>query len=383
MSLITTQNALLELCDQLAAKRYITVDTEFLRERTFWPQLCLVQVAAPDMEAMIDPLANGIDLKPFFDLLANPNVLKVMHGCRQDIEIFYKMTEQIPTPIFDTQIAAMVCGFGDTVSYEVLIKNTIGARIDKANRFTDWSQRPLSEAQLAYAQGDVTHLRGAFEQLEQQLAENGRAAWLDEEMAKLLDPSIYKQDPADGWRRLRIQDRRPAVIGTLIEVTKWRDNEAQTRDVPRNRVLKDDCLRDLAAQRPENKKALARLRSIPRGFENSRHAAPLLEAIARGRKMTEEQMPNMPELVVNKPGIRPTVDLLKVLLKQRSEASGVAPKLIAATTDLERIAGEESPDIAIMHGWRYEIFGAYAEKLKHGRLALACEEGKVVLVERD
>ncbi len=381
MHLITTQKELVTLCDKLAGKRYITVDTEFLREKTYWPQLCLIQTAAPDIEAMIDPLADGLDLQPFFDMLVNPNVLKVMHGCRQDIEIFYKTTQQIPKPIFDTQIAAMVCGFGDAVGYETLIKKTTGDKIDKANRFTDWSHRPLSEAQLAYAQADVTHLRDAFEYLEKQLATNGRVSWLDEEMAKLLEPAIYEQNPTDGWRRLKMQDHRPHVIGVLMEVTQWRDTQAQARNVPRNRVLKDDALRELALQRPEDKAALMRLRAVPRGFAESRHAAALLEAVKRGKQMTSDTMPDMPKPSVNRPGIRPLVELLKVLLKHRSEVTGVAPKLIASIADLECLASVDKPDIAAMQGWRHEIFGTYAEKLKQGRLALASEGDKVVLVE--
>ena len=252
MNLITTNDALAELCDALAGKRYITVDTEFLRESTFWPKLCLIQTAAHDIEAMIDPLAEGIDLQPFYDLMANENVLKVMHGCRQDVEIFHKEAGIIPAPLFDTQIAAMVCGFGDAVGYENLIKNTTGGKIDKGSRFTDWSQRPLSEAQLTYALADVTHLRDAFEYLENELKKNGRASWLEEESAQLSDPEIYQQRPENAWKRFRMQDRRVHVLGVLIEVAAWREEEAQSRNVPRNRILKDDAVRELALQGPND-----------------------------------------------------------------------------------------------------------------------------------
>ena len=385
MNLITTQPALQALCDQLATQNYITIDTEFLREKTFWPKLCLIQTAAPDIEAMIDPLVEGLDLQPFFDLLSNKNLLKVMHGCRQDIEIFYNMTQNIPQPLFDTQIAAMVCGFGDAVGYEALVKGTTGDKIDKTNRFTDWSQRPLSTAQLTYAQADVTHLRGAFEFLQKKLTENNRQTWVREEMEVLLNPALYIQDPANGWQRLRMQDRRPAVIGTLMKVTQWRDTEAQKRDVPRNRVLKDDAMREIALQRPKDKTALSRLRAVPRGFENSRFAAPVLAAVKEGKKLTTENMPDLPKLVSNRRSIAPLVDLLRVLLKQRSEATGVAPKLIASIADLERIASQEKDeyksDIAALQGWRYEIFGSYAEKLKSGKLALASQNNVVTLVE--
>ena len=382
MNLITTNDALAELCEALAGERYITVDTEFLRESTFWPKLCLIQTAAQGIEAMIDPLAEDLDLQPFYDLMANENVLKVMHGCRQDVEIFHKEAGIIPAPLFDTQIAAMVCGFGDAVGYENLIKNTTGGKIDKGSRFTDWSQRPLSDAQLTYALADVTHLRDAFEYLENELKKNGRASWLEEESAQLSDPEIYQQSPENAWKRFRMQDRRAHVLGVLIEVAAWREEEAQSRNVPRNRILKDDAIRELALQAPKDKKGLSKLRAVPRGYENSRHAEPLLEAIARGRQKAKEDLPPMPAPTVNRPGIGPLVDLLKVLLKQRSEETGVAPKLIANVADLERLASDETPDIPAMHGWRYEIFGDYAIALKQGRLALASENDGVVLVKR-
>ena len=383
MELITTNEALSELCAELANQRYITVDTEFLREKTFWPQLCLIQTAGQDIEAMIDPLAEGIDLAPFYALLANENVLKVMHGCRQDIEIFFHQAQTIPKPLFDTQIAAMVCGFGDAVGYETLIRKTTGGKIDKGSRFTDWSHRPLSDNQLTYALADVTHLRGAFEFLENELVENGRGAWLDEETALLSDPEIYAQRPENAWKRLRMQDRRPHVIGVLIEVAAWRETEAQSRNVPRNRILKDDALRELALQGPKDKRGLTRLRAVPKGFEGSRYADPLLEAVARGRKMEKDDLPDLPAPAVNRQGIGPLVDLLKVLLKQRSEETGVAPKLIANVSDLERIASDNAPDVAALKGWRHEIFGQYAEALKAGKLALASQDDAVILVERD
>jgi ribonuclease D len=382
MNLITTNTDLIALCAALAEQRYITVDTEFLRESTFWPKLCLIQTAAEGIEAMIDPLAEDLDLEPFYALMVNPDVLKVMHGCRQDVEIFHKQAGIIPTPLFDTQIAAMVCGFGDAVGYENLIKNTTGGKIDKGSRFTDWSQRPLSEAQLTYAQADVTHLRDAFEYLEAELKKNGRETWLEEESALLSDPEIYEQKPENAWKRFKMQDRRAHVLGVLIEVAAWREVEAQSRDVPRNRILKDEAVRELALQGPKDKKALSKLRAVPRGYENSRHAEPLLEAIARGRKKTKDDLPAMPSPTVNRPGIGPLVDLLKVLLKQRSEETGVAPKLIANVADLERLASDDAPDIAAMQGWRHEIFGQYATQLKQGKLALASENDTVVLVKR-
>ena len=382
MELITDNTALADFCEKLSTQRYITIDTEFLRESTFWPKLCLIQAAGDGFEGMIDPLAEGLDLQPFLDLLRNPNVLKVMHGCRQDVEIFYRLAELIPAPLFDTQIAAMVCGFGDAVGYENLIKQTTGGKIDKGSRFTDWSHRPLTEAQLTYALADVTHLRGAFEILEKKLKENGRESWLEEESALLSDPEIYAQRPENAWKRLKMQDRRPHVLGVLIEVAAWRETEAQSRDVPRNRIIKDDAIRELALQGPKDKKALGRLRAIPRGYENSKHAEPLLEAVARGRAMEKEALPHVPPPAVNRPGIGPLVDLLKVLLKQRSEETGVAPKLIANVADLERIASDAEPDVPALHGWRHDIFGQYALDLKAGKLALASENDTVILVQR-
>ncbi len=383
MNLISTTEELKALCADLAACPYITVDTEFLRENTFWPILCLIQTAGHNVEGMIDPLAEGIDLQPFYDLLVNPNVLKVMHGCRQDVEIFHHQAGVIPTPLFDTQIAAMVCGFGDAVGYETLIHKTTNGKIDKASRFTDWSHRPLSDAQLTYALSDVTHLRDAYEYLDETLEKNGRRAWLEEESNLLSDPEVYLQSPENAWRRLRMQDRRPKVLGVLIEVAKWRDSEAQSRNVPRNRVLKDDAIRELALQAPKDKAALARLRAVPRGFENSRHAEALLEAVKIGRNKKPEELPEVQAAVVNRPGIGPLVELLKVLLKQRSEETQVAPKLIANVADLERIASDQDPDVPAMRGWRREIFGQHALDLKQGRLALASDNDMVILVARD
>lgn len=382
MDLIANTNALAKLCHELAEAPFITVDTEFIRETTYWPQLCLIQVASPTRAAMIDPLSAEIDLAPFLALLRDPQVVKVMHGCRQDIEIFYKLDGLIPNPLVDTQIAAMACGFGDAVGYETLISKTVGAKIDKGPRFTDWSQRPLSEAQLKYALADVTHLIQAYQVIQAQLEQNGRAQWVREEMAVLLDPQTYVQHPENAWKRLKMQERRPQVIGVLVAVSAWREQEAQERNVPRNRILKDDAVREVALQRPTSKQALAQLRAIPKGFENSRYADGLLEAITRGMAAKPESLPKMPKPVVNRPGIGPLVDLLRVLLRQRCDACDVAPKLIASVADLERIASDKKPDVPAMHGWRYEVFGQYALALKTGKLALASEDDQVILMER-
>ncbi|MBE8190949.1 MAG: ribonuclease D [Alphaproteobacteria bacterium] len=382
MLLISTTEELRTFCDKIADAPYMTVDTEFMRERTFWSILCLIQVASPEHEAMIDPMAAGIDLSPFYALLTKPDIVKVMHGCRQDIEIFHHEAGIMPNPVYDTQIAAMVCGFGDAVGYETLIRRTINVEIDKSNRFTDWARRPLSDAQLDYALSDVTLLRDAYEVLTKQIEETKRSAWVEEEMADLTDPRHYVQDPNEAWRRFKISDRRPRVFGTLIAVTKWRDEQAQKQNVPRRRILKDDTIRALAQQAPKDKQALSRMRGMPRGFEKSSQAESLLAAIKKGVATPAEDLPPLPELVVNRPGMGALVDLLKVLLKHCSDENEVAPKLIGNVADLERIACDGEPKVASMRGWRFEVFGQHALALKSGKLALSTADDKIVLIER-
>lgn len=380
MELIRSTENLASLCQSLAAHPYLTIDTEFIRETTFWPRLCLIQVGFEGQGHLIDPLAEGLDLTPFIDLLKNPKIVKVMHGCRQDIEIFFKISGTIPTPLFDTQIAAMACGFGDAVSYENLIKKTVNMRIDKGPRFTDWSHRPLSDAQLTYALSDVTHLCAAYHHLCDMLEQKQRAHWLEEEMAVLIDPQTYVQAPDQAWRRLKMIDKRPRVLGVLMAVADWRERVAQERDVPRSRVVKDEAVREIALQGPRDKATLARLRSLPKGFENSRHASDLLAAIQQGLEMAPEDLPPIPQPLDNRPGIGPLVELLKVLLKQRCDVCDVAPKLIANVADLERIASDEKPSVAALSGWRHEVFGQYALALKSGKLALTCQDDQVVLI---
>ena len=382
MELISNTADLKDFCAELAKSDFITVDTEFIRETTYWPQLCLIQAANVARAAMIDPLAEGIDLTPFLSLLRDQNIVKVMHGCRQDIEIFFNLAQIIPTPLFDTQIAAMACGFGDAVGYETLIAKTVGAKIDKGSRFTDWERRPLSDSQLKYALADVTHLRDAYVFLRDQLKNNGRDHWVREEMAVILDPETYLQRPENAWKRLRMQERRPHVIGVLVAVAAWRETQARERNVPRNRILKDDAIREIALQGPRSVDALTRLRAVPKGFEKSRMAETLIEAVTAGLEADPKSLPKMPRAVVNRAGIGPLVDLLRVLLKQRCDECDVAPKLIASAADLERIASDTDPDVPAMRGWRYEIFGQYAMDLKNGKLALASEGDNVVLVVR-
>ena len=383
MRLLTTTSELNQACAQFQNSRYVTIDTEFLREKTFWPKLCLIQIAMPGFEALIDPLAEGINMSRLFEILKNPDILKVMHGCRQDIEIFYKEAGIIPSPMMDTQVMAMVCGYGDSISYEALVKRIAKGTIDKGSRFTDWSRRPLNNDQLTYALADVTYLRDIFENLENDLKKTGRLAWLSEEMDILTNPETYNQSPENAWKRLKFQDKRPNIMGVVIELAKWREIQAQTRDLPRNRILKDDAIREIALQNPKKPEDFDKMRSVPTGFISSRNAAGLMEAIEAGRKLTKKDLPPPPPVVDNRPGIGPLVDLLKVLLKYCCEENQVAPKLIANVAELERIASDDNPDVKCMEGWRKDVFGAAAMDLKNGRLALASENDRILIIKRD
>jgi ribonuclease D len=378
MDLITTTDALAAACGRLARHSYVTVDTEFLRETTYYPKLCLVQLAAPEEAVLVDPLADGINLDPFLDLMADPNVVKVFHSARQDLEIVWNLGRLLPAPLFDTQVAAMVCGYGDSVSYEQLANDLAKARIDKSSRFTDWSRRPLTEAQLSYALSDVTHLISVYEALRAQLASSGRQAWLDEEMAVLTSPETYKADPDNAWRRLVGRLRKTREVAVLMEVAAWREREAQTRDVPRGRILKDDALVDLATAAPRSVEALGRLRSIPNGFERSRTAADILDAVERGLARDPKTVP-VPDRSRRSGVTGAVVDLLKVLLKAVAEQEGVAPKIIATVEDLEAIAENDDAEVTALHGWRRQLFGEKALALKAGRLGLAMDRGRVTV----
>ena len=382
MTLISDGRALAAFCDQLRAADAITVDTEFLREATYWPRLCLVQVAGPHQAAAIDPLASGMDLAPLFELLADRRILKVFHSARQDIEIFYQLMGTVPAPLFDTQIAAMVCGFGDQVGYDVLVAKLTGTQIDKLSRFTDWSLRPLRDAQLRYALADVTHMREVYERLRVELAANGRAGWLAEEMALLSDPATYALEPDDAWRRLKPRTTRPRYLAILREVAAWREREAQRRDVPRGRVLRDEALTEIAATAPEDAAALARTRALSAKLAAGPMGAAILAAVARGRATPPEGCPRLPSKTTLPPGLGPVVELLKVLLKMKCEEHHVAPRLVASAADLHSIAADDAADVPALGGWRRELFGADALALKAGRFGLSVEGRKVRLVRR-
>ncbi|PJI45820.1 MAG: ribonuclease D [Rhizobium sp.] len=380
--MIETTAALEEACLKLAQSDFITIDTEFLRETTFWPELCLIQMASPDLEVIVDPLAKGLDLSPFFALMADTSVIKVFHAARQDIEIIFHLGNLIPHPIFDTQVAAMVCGFGDSVSYDQLVQKVKNVHIDKTSRFTDWSRRPLSEKQLDYALADVTHLRDVYLKLKEELDREGRAGWLTEEMAILESRETYDLHPDDAWQRLKMRLRKPQELAVMQYVAAWREREARNRNVPRSRVLKDDAIYEIAQQQPKDTDALSRLRTIPKGWERSTSGAAIIEQVNAALALPKTEMPHVNRHSQAPEGAQAAVELLKVLLRLTSEKHGVASKVIANTEDLEKIAAEgEKADVPAMHGWRRELFGDVALKLISGGVGLRFIDKRVEAVE--
>ncbi len=380
MTPITTTAELADVCTRMARHSFVTVDTEFLRETTYYPLLCVAQMATDDEAVVVDALAKGLDLTPFFDLMNNDKVCKVFHAARQDIEIVWNMAKKIPHPIFDTQVAAMVLGYGDSISYDQLVQRITGDTLDKSNRFTDWTRRPLSEAQLVYAVADVTHLRDVYRKLAADLAARSRTEWVEAEMRILTSPETYRMDPDNAWERLKSRVRKPKELAVLIEMAAWREREAQTRDVPRGRVLKDDVLGDIAVQAPTTVERLGNLRSLPKGFERSRWGDAIIAAVERGLARDPKTLPRLDRFRPAANGAA-TVELLKVLLRMTSERHGVAAKVIATVDDLDRIAADDEADVPALKGWRRELFGDKALALKHGRLALAVEKGRVVPVD--
>jgi ribonuclease D len=364
----------------LAAAEFVAVDTEFMREQTFWPHLCLIQMAGAADEVIVDPLADGIDLEPFWALMASPGVVKVFHAARQDIEIVWALGKRMPTPIFDTQVAAMVCGFGESVSYVSLVKKLTGKDLDKSSRFTDWSRRPLSQKQLVYALGDVTHLRDIYRQLKEDLDSSRRAQWLSEEMAVLTDIATYDVQPEDAWKRLKMRVRSRKALAVLIELAAWRERQAQAQNVPRGRILRDEALYDIANQAPTDAAKLSELRSLSDGFARSARAREIIEAVRRGLDRDPRGLPHVPNGQAPPAEVGATIELLRVLLKSAAARHRVAPRLIADAEDLERIATEAAPDIAVLRGWRRELFGADALRLKRGELALTLVDGEVAAI---
>jgi ribonuclease D len=379
--LITTTSELADACQRFARHPFVTVDTEFLRETTFWPILCVVQVASDDEALAIDALAPDIDLKPLFALMADPNVVKVFHAARQDVEIFWKLAGTVPAPMFDTQVAAMVCGYGDQVSYSELVQSVCKVTLDKSSRFTDWARRPLAPAQIVYAIGDVTHLRDVYRALLAQLDKSGRRSWLEDEMKVLTSVATYEQHPERAWERFKTRARKPRDLAVLMDLAAWRESEAQTRDVPRARVLKDDVLIEVALAAPRTREALANLRAFPRGMERSKAGDEIIAAVERGLARDPRTLPRLERERRNGGGSAATVELLKVLLRQVSDESGVATKMIATVDDLEAIASDDRAEVPALQGWRRKLFGERALQLKRGDLALTVEHGKVVALE--
>ncbi|HZO47687.1 MAG TPA: ribonuclease D [Xanthobacteraceae bacterium] len=381
MQPITDTKTLSDTCARLARHPFVTVDTEFLRESTYYPKLCVLQMASVDESVVVDALAPEIELQPLFDLLADQRVVKVFHAARQDIEICWHEAQMIPAPLFDTQVAAMVLGYGDSISYDQLVHRITGDTLDKSSRFTDWTRRPLSDAQLTYAVSDVTHLRDVYVKLSTDLTKQGRADWLHDEMRVLTSPATYRMEPELAWERLKARVRKPKELAVLIEVAAWREREAQTRDVPRSRVLKDDVIGDIAIQAPTTIERLAGLRSLPKGFERSKWGEAIIEAVKAGLARDPKTLPRFERARPAANG-QATVELLKVLLRMTSEKHGVAAKVIATVDDLDRIAADDAADVPALSGWRRELFGEKAIALKHGKLALAVEKGRVVAVDK-
>lgn len=378
--MIQDSAALAALCAILAQEAYVTVDTEFIRDKTYWPQLCLVQVAGTSVAAAIDPLAEGIDLTPLFELMANPAVLKVFHAARQDLEIFFNLTGTVPTPLWDSQVAAMVCGFGESASYETLAGKLANARIDKSSRFTDWSQRPLTDKQLSYALSDVTHLRVIYEKLSKRIEKAGRESWVQEEMAILTDPKTYQLDPETAWQRLRPRTGNRRFLAILKELAAWREAEAQRKNIPRQRLLKDEALLEAAANAPRAIADLGRMRALSKGMIEGSVGQGILAAVERGNAIPEADCPTLPEKPDVSGGRAALIELLKVLLKAKCDSNDVAQKLVANSADIETLAMEEAPTIHALTGWRREVFGEDALALKRGEVALTVKGDSIRLI---
>ena len=381
MTPITTTAELTAFCNQLKGQPFVAVDTEFMRETTYWPKLCLIQAAAPNAEAVIDPLADGIDLSPFLDVLRDETILKVFHAARQDVEIFNNL-QAMPKPMFDTQVAGMAAGFGEQIAYDALVRTMLKIEIDKSSRFTDWSRRPLSESQLAYALADVTHLAKLFPMLKAKLEAEGRLAWVTDEMANLTNPATYDVSPENAWKRLKPRRHTPKYLAVFKAVAAWRERTAQTRDQPRGRILKDEAIDEIATQCPTDAAAVDRMRSVPKGFSGSRFGPEMLEAV---KEALADPEANAPVIERAKPQHNPAagavVELLKVLLKARAEDAGVASKLIATVADLEQIANDDNAKTPALTGWRREAFGEDALRVKRGELALVLDGARVRVVE--
>jgi ribonuclease D len=379
---ITEQSALEDFCGKLAESDFICVDTEFHRETTYWPELCLVQASAPGVEGLIDPLAEDLDIGPFLNLIAADNRVKVFHAARQDIEIFNRLIGHPPGPVFDTQVAAMALGYGDSISYDNLVQRVLRRQIDKSSQFTDWMRRPLSQKQLVYALGDVTHLRDAYLIMRDKLDSSGRLPWVQEEMSDLEDPAKYDTDPAKAWQRLKLRTQKKDYTAVIVAVAAWREQLAQELDKPRRRILKDDAIQEIASQKPRSENDYNQLRAVPNGFVRSKHGQGLIEAVVAALDNPSSLAPDLEPRQQNAQIPAGAPELLKVLLKHVSDEHDVVPRLIANAADIDRIArGDKGDDIPAMQGWRYEMFGRKAEALLSGKLAVSFEGGQVRLFD--
>lgn len=370
-------------CNRMASEKFITVDTEFLRETTYYPKLCLIQIAGADEAVLIDPMAQGIDLAPFFELMANPQVLKVFHAARQDFEILIQLSGAVPTPVIDTQIAAMVCGFGDQVGYEAIVRKLVGASIDKSSQFTDWSRRPLTSKQALYAVSDVTHLRVVYEKLQAQLHDTGREGWLNDEIETLTSPETYRVEPEESYKRIKARIQNKKQFGVLISIAAWREREAQTRNVPRGRILKDEALAEIAIQMPQKPESINELRLVSKGTANSTMGAAILKAVAHGLARDPKSIPDFKgrgdEMSAAQ---QAAAEVLKLALKVACETENVAPKLLASASEIDAVAIDDNANVPLLHGWRREVFGNMALDIKHGKACIGMENGRAVLIKR-
>ncbi|MDP1618344.1 ribonuclease D [Phenylobacterium sp.] len=381
MTPITTTAELAAFCDRLKGQPFVAVDTEFMRETTYWPKLCLIQAATPSDEAVIDPMAEGMDLEPFLEIMRDETILKVFHAARQDVEIFNNL-KAMPKPLFDTQVAGMAAGFGEQIAYDALVRQMLKIELDKSSRFTDWARRPLAESQLTYALADVTHLAKLYPMLRARLEKENRLVWVTDEMQALTDPANYDVEPENAWKRLKPRRHTSKYLSVYKAVAAWRERTAQSRDQPRGRILKDDAIDEVATQAPTDAAGLDRLRSVPKGFSGSKFGPDLLEAIREGLKNPEANAPQVERArSTNSPAAGAVVELLKVLLKARAEDAGVASKLIATVSDLEQIANDDDAETPALQGWRREAFGEDALRVKRGELALVLDGARVRVVE--
>ena len=380
MTLITETSRLIDACERFSRDSFLAIDTEFMRERTYYPQLCLIQIAGKDEAVTVDALATEINLNPILDLMANHKIIKVFHACRQDMEIFFNLNRRIPFPVFDTQIGAMVCGYGESVGYDKLVRQITGVQIDKSSRFTDWSHRPLSKQQLNYALSDVTHLRTVYESLLNQLEKNGRINWLNEEFQNVLNPKTYDIPLDQIWKRLKIKNGRPKFLILVRELCAFREKEAQSRNIPRNRVIRDDVLLDIAARSPRSSVDLAKVRSLSPQFAEGRLGKSILRVVAEASNIPESDAPQLEKLNTTKPQKPALIELLKVLLKHKSEDNNVAQKLIASTADLEAIAENDNANVLALNGWRKDVFGDDALLLKSGKIALSATGDRIKVI---